>query len=222
MALRSSKHIVTVRTAFFSGLLLLAPLAVTIYAVVFIVSFFGGSFRWLFDLLLPARMQSIPFVWDVAVTLVVFALITLFGFISHYFFGKYLLDFGERVILGIPGVSTVYTSVKQVVSTFSTQNRNLFSKVVIVQYPRPGIWSVGFLTNKTQGEAQAKVGQELWSVFVPTSPNPTSGFVLLLPPDEITELDMSVGDGMKLVISGGAVVPPFKPAETRKHASAKS
>ena len=222
MALRSSKHIVTVRTAFFSGLLLLAPLAVTIYAIVFIVSFFGGSFRWLFDLLLPARMQSIPFVWDVAVTVVVFAFITLFGFISHYFFGKYLLDFGERVILGIPGVSTVYTSVKQVVSTFSTQNRNLFSKVVVVQYPRPGIWSVGFLTNKVQGEAQAKVGQELWSVFVPTSPNPTSGFVLLLPPDEITELDMSVGDGMKLVISGGAVVPPSKGAEPRKHASAKS
>ena len=219
MAIRPSKHIVTVRTAFFSGLLLLAPLAVTVWAFLWIIGIIGGSFRPLFDLVLPTRLQSLPFVWDVAVTIVVFGLITLFGFIPHYLFGKYLLDLGERVILGIPGVSTVYNSVKQVVSTFSTQNRNLFSKVVLVQYPRPGIWSIGFLTSKTQAEAQHRLGRELWSVFVPTSPNPTSGFVLLLPPDEITELDMSVGDGMKLVISGGGVVPPFQPADAKKRST---
>ncbi len=212
---RTSKHIVTVRTAFFSGLLLLAPLGITVWTFKQIVEIFGGSFRPLFDWVLPARLQTIPFVWDVAVTIVMLGLITLFGFISHYFFGKYLVDLGERVIVGIPGVSTVYNSVKQVVATFSTSNRNTFSQVVLVQYPREGIWSVGFLTNKTQAEAQARAGQELWSVFVPTSPNPTSGFVLLLPPEDITPLDMSVGDGMKLVISGGAVVPPFKPVHSK-------
>jgi uncharacterized membrane protein len=209
MDIPSSKHIVTVRTAFFSGLLLLAPLAVTIYGFIWIIGIVGGSFRPLFDLLIPARLQSIPFVWDVAVTVVVCGLITVFGFVSHYLFGKYLLDLGERVILGIPGASTVYSSVKQVVATFGSQNRNLFSKVVLLQYPRPGIWTLGFLTNKTQAEAQARAGRRLWAVFVPTSPNPTSGFVLFLPPEEITELDMTVGDGMKLVISGGAVVPPW-------------
>jgi uncharacterized membrane protein len=77
-----------------------------------------------------------------------------------------------------------------------------------VQYPRVGVWTIGFLTSKTQAEAQARAGLELWSVFVPTSPNPTSGFVLFLPPQEIIEMDMSVGEGMKMVISGGAVVPP--------------
>jgi uncharacterized membrane protein len=210
MPLRTSKHIVTVRTAFFSGLLLLAPLAITVWTFSKIVEIFGGSFRWLFEWVIPTRLQSIPVVWDIAITVVMFGLITLFGFVSHYLFGKYLVDLGERVIVGIPGVSTVYNSVKQVVSTFSTSNRNTFSQVVLVQYPREGIWSVGFLTNKTQAEAQARAGRELWAVFVPTSPNPTSGFVLLLPPEEITPLDMSVGDGMKLVISGGAVVPPFK------------
>ena len=139
----------------------------------------------------------------------VFALITFFGFVSHYFFGKYLLDLGERVILAIPGLNTVYGSVKQVVSTFGSQNRNLFSRVVLVQYPRANSWTLGFLTSKTQAEAQHRAGRELWAVFVPTSPNPTSGFVLFFPPEEITELEMSVGDGMKLVISGGAVVPPW-------------
>lgn len=172
MPLRTSKHIVTVRTAFFSGLLLLAPLAVTIWGFLWIIGIVGGSFRPLFDLILPVRLQTMPFVWDVAVTLVVFALITLFGFISHYLFGKFLLDLGERVIVGIPGVSTVYNSVKQVVATFGSQNRNLFSKVVLVQYPRPGIWTLGFLTSKTQAETQARAGRRLWAVFVPTSPNP--------------------------------------------------
>jgi uncharacterized membrane protein len=222
MPARSTTHIVTVRTAFFSGLLLLAPLAVTIYGFIWIIGIVGGSFRPLFDLVLPTRLQSIPFVWDVAVTVVVCALITLFGFVSHYLFGKYLLDLGERVITGIPGVSTVYSSVKQVVATFGSQNRNLFSRVVLVQYPRAGVWTLGFLTSKTQAEAQARAGKELWAVFVPTSPNPTSGFVLFLPPQEITELDMSVGDGMKMVISGGAVVPSFKPEAGKKHLAAKA
>ena len=223
MAVRpSTKHIVTVRNAFLSGLLLLAPLAITIWAFLKIVEIVGGSFRPLFDTLIPLRLQSIPFVWDVAITLVMFGLITLFGFISHYLFGKYLLDLGERVITGIPGVSTVYGSVKQVVATFSTQNRNLFSRVVLVQYPRVGVWTLGFLTSKTQAEAQARAGRELWAVFVPTSPNPTSGFVLFLPPDEITELDMTVGDGMKMVISGGAVVPPLRTESAPKTAAPKA
>lgn len=222
MAVRSTKHIVTVRTAFVSGLLLLAPLAVTIWGVEWIVEFVGGRFRPLFDTVIPLHLQTIPFVWNVAVTLVVFALITLVGFISHYLFGKYLLDLGERVIVGIPGVSTVYSSVKQVVATFGSQNRNVFSKVVLVQYPRAGSWTLGFLTSKTQAEPQARADRELWAVFVPTSPNPTSGFVLFLPPEEITELDMSVGDGMKMVISGGAVVPPFKAETEKKHPAHKA
>ena len=222
MAIRSAKHIVTVRTAFFSGLFLLAPLAVTILAFTWIIGNVGGIFRPLFDLVLPARLQSIPFIWDVAVTILICALITLFGFISHYLFGKYLLDLGERVITGIPGVSTVYGSVKQVVATFGSQNRNLFSQVVLVQYPREGVWTLGFLTSKTQAEAQQRAGQELWAVFVPTSPNPTSGFVLFFPPGEITPLDMSVGDGMKMVISGGAVVPPHHAGPAKKHPAAKA
>ena len=205
----ASTRFTTLRNAFLTGLLLLAPLVVTVWAFLKIIDIVGGSFRPLFDTLIPHRLQDIPLVWEIAVTLVVFGLITLFGWVSHYFFGKYLLDLGERVILAVPGLNTVYRSVKQVVATFSSQNRNVFSRVVLVQFPRPGVWTLGFLTGKTQAEAQARAGQELWTVFVPTSPNPTGGYVLFVPPSEVHELDMSVGDGMKMVISGGAVVPAW-------------
>ncbi len=214
----SDTRITSFRNAFLTGLLLLAPLVVTIWAFFKIIDIVGGSFRPLFAMLIPARLQDMPLVWDLAATIVVFALITFFGFVSQLFFGRYLLALGERAVLGIPGLSTVYSSVKQVVSTFGSQNRNLFSQVVLVQYPRPGVWTMAFLTGKSQAEVQTRAGRELWSVFVPTSPNPTSGFVLFLPPDEIVELDMSVGDGMKMVISGGAVVPSW-PSVPRAKAS---
>lgn len=207
-----NSRLTALRNAFLTGLLLLAPLVVTIWAFLKIIDIVGGNFRPLFDTLIPHRLQDIPLVWEMAVTVIVFALVTLFGLVSHYFFGKYLLDLGERAILAIPGLNTVYRSVKQLVSTFGSQNRNLFNRVVLVQYPRPGVWTLGFLTSKTQAEAQTRAGCELWAVFVPTSPIPTAGFMLFFSPAEIIELAMSAGDGMKMVISGGAMIPTWPDA----------
>lgn len=206
---RTSTSIATIRTAFFSGLLLLAPLWVTIWAFSKIIDFVGGTFRPLYESYLPLSLQRIPFLWDFLATLAVLGLVTLIGWLSRYVFGKYFLEVGERVIRGIPGVGPVYNTVKQIVETFGTQNRNLFSKVVLVEFPRQGAWTLGFLTNKKPGEAQSHLGSEVWTVFVPTTPNPTSGFLIMFPKDKIKELDMSVGDGMKMIISGGAVIPPW-------------
>ena len=200
-------RVISLRNAFFSGLLLLAPLVVTIWAFTKIIALVGGSFRPFYDQFLPDSLRSIPFLWDVVATFIVMALVTLLGYVSRYFLGKYFLGFGERVIQGIPGVNSVYNTVKQIVETFGGKNRNIFSKVVLVEFPRPGSHAIGFLTNKSQGEPQSRLGTEMWTVFIPTSPNPTSGFLLLLSRSEITELEMSVGDGMKMVISGGAVMP---------------
>jgi uncharacterized membrane protein len=201
----------SLRNAFFSGLLLLAPLVVTVWAFTQIVGIVGGSVRPLYDRFLPEGLRSIPFLWDVLATLLVFVLITILGYVSRYFLGKYLLGVGERFMQTIPGVNSVYNTVKQIVQTFSSQNRNIFSKVVLVEFPRAGSHSIGFLTNKAQGEPQTRTAEEIWTVFIPTSPNPTSGFLLMLPRKDIVELEMSVGDGMKMVISGGAVVPPWPP-----------
>jgi uncharacterized membrane protein len=201
-------HFTLVRNAFLSGLLLLAPLAVTWIVFRAIFEWVGGGFRPLFLPLLPESLAQFTIVWDILATVIVLAMITVLGYLSRYVFGQFFGGLAERFIQSIPGVNTVYNTVKQIVDTFSTQNRNLFSKVVLVQFPRPGVYTIGFLTNRTQGEPQAKIARELWTVFVPTTPNPTSGFLLLLPPEEIIELDISVGEGMKMVISGGTVVPP--------------
>jgi uncharacterized membrane protein len=203
----TQSRFVTFRNAFLSGALLLAPLAVTIWIIKQVIEFFGGTIRPIYEGYLPSSLQRIPFFWDFLGTIVVVLLITAFGFLSNYVFGKYFFSVGERAIQRIPGIGAVYNSVKQIVATFGSQNRNLFSKVVMVEYPRKGVWTLGFLTNKSQGEAQSAIGSDIWTVFVPTTPNPTSGFLLLLPKKDVIELEMSVGEGMKMLISGGAVMP---------------
>lgn len=205
----ASPRLVSVRNAFISGLFLLAPLVVTVWALQTIIDIVGGNVSRLFLRFLPDFLQRIPLVWEILSTLVVIILVTLLGYISRIFLGKFLLGGAERIVQSIPGISGVYNTVKQIVDTFSSQDRNLFNKVVLVQFPRVGCYAIGFLTNRAQGEPQARTTEELWTIFVPTTPNPTSGFLVLLPKREIIELDMSVGDGMKLVISGGTVVPPW-------------
>jgi uncharacterized membrane protein len=213
MSERPPSKIVSVRTAFFSGLLLLAPLVVTIWAFSKIVELVGGTFRPLYEHYLPQSLQRIPFFWDLLATLVVLLAVTLLGYLSNYVFGKYFLKIGESLIQRIPGIGGVYNAVKQVLATFGSQNRTLFSKVVLVEFPREGCWSIGFLTNKQQSEPHIRIGETMWTVFVPTTPNPTSGFLVMLPAEKITELEMSIGDGMKLIISGGTVAPPWPTAK---------
>jgi uncharacterized membrane protein len=205
--------LVALRTAFLSGVLLLAPLVVTVWAFTKIIDVVGGTFRPLYEHLLPESLQNIPLLWDFVGTIAVLLLVTLLGYLSHYLFGKLLLGIVERFLQSIPGIGAVYNSVKQIVTTFGSEQKNLFNKVVLVQFPRAGCWTIGFLTNRAQGEAQSRAGSEMWTVFVPTTPNPTSGFLLILPRGEIVELEMSVGEGMRMIISGGAVVPPWPHAK---------
>lgn len=208
-------RLASLRNAFITGLLLLAPIAVTWLVFSWLVEKVGGGFRDIFFFYVPETLRNHPslgVVWDILSTIIVLIVVTALGYVSRLFLGRYFGGVAERFILGIPGIGTVYSTVKQIVDTFSSQNRNLFSKVVLIEFPRAGVHSIAFLTNKTQGEPQAKTKEEVWTLFVPTTPNPTSGFLIMLPRSEITELEMSVGDGMKMVISGGSVVPPWPPA----------
>lgn len=197
------------RNAFLSGLMLLAPLFVTCWVLMLLFENIGGIFRPMLQSFVPDQFRNYDILWNIFATVLAIVAITLLGYLSRYVLGKYFGGLAERFILTIPGVNSVYNTVKQLVATFGTKNRNLFHKVVLVEFPRKGVHTIGFLTGKTQGEAQARAGKELWPVFVPTTPNPTGGYLLLFPKDEIVELEMSVGDGMKFVISGGAVVPPW-------------
>jgi uncharacterized membrane protein len=212
MADHPDSRLISFRNSFFTGLLLLAPLVVTLWTLRGIIELFGGTFRPLFLYYLPAWLQQRPalnLVWDIIATVIVVLLITGLGYLSRYFFGKYLWSITERAVQSIPGVNAFYNTVKQIVETFSTQKRDLFSKVVMVEFPRKGSWAIGFLTSQARGEAQSKTGADVLTIFIPTAPNPTSGFLLLIPRPEVVELEMSVGEGMKMIISGGAVIPPW-------------
>jgi uncharacterized membrane protein len=204
----SHPTLIRFRNAFISGALLLAPLAVTLWAFSAIIKVVGGTFRPLYGNYIPQSLQRLPFFWDLLATLLVFLLVTALGFLSNYVLGKYFFGVGERLIQRIPGLGSLYNSVRQIVATFGAQKRNLFTKVVMLEFPRKGLWVIGFLTSKAQGEPHVLTGAEHWTVFVPTTPNPTSGFLIIVPRDELIELEMSVGDGMKMIFSGGTVIPP--------------
>jgi uncharacterized membrane protein len=203
------------RRAFFSGVVLLAPLGITFFVFNWLVLKIGGSFKNKVFFFLPREILSDPqmeLFWNITATIIVVCLITLLGFLSRYFVAKYLWSIGERILHNLPVVNTVYTSVKQIIDTFSSENRAVFQKVVIIQFPRKGAYAMGFLTSRSKGEIRNKTEKAMQNVFVPTTPNPTSGFLVMLPEDEVQELDMSVGEGMKFIISGGAVAPDWKPA----------
>jgi uncharacterized membrane protein len=209
----------SLRNAFFSGLLLVAPLVATVWAVLIVISLAGGSIRPLFSPYLPEALGHLPnIVWDVITTVVVLGLITLLGYVSHLFLGQFVGALGERLIQGIPGIGGFYHSVKQFIDTFGAKDRMQFSKVVLVQFPRAGAYTIGFVTNTSRGEPHQHLAKEHWAVFVPTCPSPVNGFFMYLPRTEIIELDMSVGDGMKTVISCGAVLPSWSDAASARTA----
>ena len=131
--------------------------------------------------------------------------VTILGLFSQFLFAKFLISLSERLINKIPFIGMVYRTVKQIVDTFAKQKKTVFQKVVLIEFPRKGTFSVGFVTSQTEGEVAKKTDSDCVNVFVPTTPNPTSGFLMAVEKDSVKYLDMSVGDAMKFIISGGAV-----------------
>jgi uncharacterized membrane protein len=206
----SENRFTSLRNAFLTGLVLVAPLGVTIWAIRAIIGLVGGSITPLFAPYLPEPLQHLPAIfWDVITTVIALALITLLGYVSRLFLGRIIGEAAERLIQNIPGIGGFYNSVKQFIATFGAKDRAQFSKVVLVQFPRPGAWTLGFLTNTARGEPHAHFKADHSAVFVPTCPSPVNGFFMYLPVSEIIELDMPVGDGMKTIISCGAVLPSW-------------
>jgi uncharacterized membrane protein len=137
-------------------------------------------------------------------------LIFIMGFLISNVIGEKLYNFIEKMVKRIPLVTKVYFGIKQIIDAFSIQGKQVFSKVVLIEYPRKGTYVVGFLTGECKGEVQTKTAARLMNVFVPTTPNPTSGMLILVPENDITYLDMTVEEGLKLIVSAGVVVPEDK------------
>lgn len=205
------------RNGFLTGIALLLPLGVTLFFVKVLLDNVGYPLSRLFFWFIDAEMrqsQGFQYLLNFISILFVAVVVTGFGFFSKYFLGRFLMSVAERLITSVPFVNSVYNTVKQVVETISQQKDSVFRKVVLVEFPRQGSYAVGFETSRAKGEVQFKTEQEVVNVFIPTTPNPTSGFLVMVPADAVIQLDMTVGDGMKLIISGGAVVPKYSPAES--------
>lgn len=193
-----------------AGLLVWVPLGVTVMVIKLLVGLMDQSL-----LLLPPhyRPENLFGVYIPGLGVVLTAVVVLLtGMVVANLFGRKLVQLWEALLARIPLVRTIYIGVKQVVETVFSSGDQSFRKVLLVEYPRKGVWTLGFQSGASRGEAQAKIGLEVINVFIPTTPNPTSGFFLMLPRDDVIELDMSVDDGLKMIVSAGMVVPKWTPS----------
>ncbi|TMQ76190.1 Transporter [Candidatus Accumulibacter phosphatis] len=198
-----------IKRYFITGLLIWVPLAITAWVLVLIVGAMDQSLRLLPEAIHPRTVLGfdIPGVGAVLTLLIIF----LTGLLAANFIGQRLVAWWELLLARIPVVNSIYHSVKQVSDTLFSSSGNAFRKALLIEYPRRGSWTIAFLTGQPAGEMLRHLDGEHVSVYIPTTPNPTSGFFLMLPRTEVIELDMSVDTALKYVISMGVVAPPLRP-----------
>lgn len=196
------------KSYFITGLLVLVPLCITIWVLSTLIGLMDQSL-----LLLPVAWRpeaqfgyQIPGIGAILTLVIVFGT----GVIATNFFGKRLIEFWEALLARVPVVKSIYYSVKQVSDTLFSDSGQAFRKALLVQYPRQGSWTIGFLTGQPGGDVANHLQGAYVSVYIPTTPNPTSGFFLMMPAEDVVELDMSVDEALKYIISMGVVAPASK------------
>lgn len=193
-----------------AGLLVVIPLATTIwltYTVAsWVINFLTRIPKQLnpFDGLNPILVYLLNLLVGLAVPL---TCILLIGLMARNIAGRWLLDFGEQLLQAIPLAGQVYKTLKQLLETLLKDTNGKFRRVVLVEYPRRGIWSLGFVTGAISSEIQSQLSRPMLSIFIPTTPNPTTGWYVVVPEDEVVNLTMSIEDAFKVIISGGIVSP---------------
>ncbi|WP_324754837.1 DUF502 domain-containing protein [Roseovarius sp. Pro17] len=203
------------RARFLTGLVVIAPVALTIWLIWTLIGWVDALVLPLIPYdLTPARYIGYNLRGAGLIVFLVFTI--LVGSVARGLIGRTLIRLGESLVNRMPVVRSIYSGVKQIAETIFAQSERSFETACLIQYPRKGIWAIGFISTTAKGEIanRAETGGELMSVFLPTTPNPTSGFLLFLPKEDVIELDMSVEDAAKLVISAGLVYPnQIKPEE---------
>jgi uncharacterized membrane protein len=218
------------RRYFVTGILVLLPLAVTTWLVWRIIGIVEGGVHTIIDNANAFLIRHSSDPTDLTQRflkyrpgygfLLVIAVVFGAGLIATNVFGRRILRFFEGFVTRIPFISKVYLTVQQIRDAFTGREHTLFQSVAVIEYPRSGLYTLCFVTSTAGGEVQHKTKERVTSVFVPTTPNPTSGYLLLVPDDQLTPLSMTVEEAMKMVISGGALIPPYKVEEHRRTESA--
>ena len=197
------------RRYFLAGILVTSPILITAYVTWLIVTFVDTQVAGMlpesldFTTKLPHQIPGIGLIISIIT-------ITFIGAITPGFIGRTLLKAGERILNKMPVVRSIYGAIKQIMETVMSTNSDSFREVVLVEYPRKGIWVIGFVTGETKGEVQSLTKDKVINIFVPTTPNPTSGFLLFIPQKDLVYMSMKVEDAVKMVISGGIVTPIIK------------
>ena len=197
------------RRYFLAGILVTSPILITAYVTWLIVTFVDTQVAGMlpesldFTTKLPHQIPGIGLIISIIT-------ITFIGAITPGFIGRTLLKAGERILNKMPVVRSIYGAIKQIMETVMSTHSDSFREVVLVEYPRKGIWVIGFVTGETKGEVQSLTKDKVINIFVPTTPNPTSGFLLFIPQKDLVYMDMKVEDAVKMVISGGIVTPIIK------------
>jgi len=195
------------RGYFFAGILVTAPIAITIYIALLLIRFVDEQ---VFALIPPVYNPEtyLPFAVPGIGVVLMLVVLTLIGAVAAGYLGKLFLRLSDRLLNRMPVVRGIYGAAKQIVETVVSNKSVAFREVVLIEYPRAGIWTIGFLTGRSIEQVGQIAGEGMINVFVPTTPNPTSGFLLFLPEADVHRLAMSVEEGIKLVISAGIVLPP--------------
>ncbi|TCP60568.1 putative membrane protein [Rhodovulum bhavnagarense] len=196
------------RNNFIAGLVVIAPVGLTIWLIWTVTGWIDGVVLPL----VPSRFQPEQYIGiDIrGLGVIVFLLFTLvIGWTAKGMIGRFFIHWGERVVGQMPVIRSVYNGLKQIAETVFAQSETSFDRACLVQYPRDGIWAIAFISTRAKGEVNRRIprDEQIVSVFLPTTPNPTSGFLLFVPESDVIELDMSVEEAAKLVISAGLVAP---------------
>ena len=210
------------RNSFLTGIVVIAPVGLTVWLIWTVVGWVDG-FVWPF---VPDAYQPGPVINRIlglegedqievnvrGVGVIIFLLFTVIvGWVAKGIIGRSFISWGEGLVARLPVVRSIYNGLKQLAETVFAQSQTSFEKACLVEYPRRGIWAIGFISTTTKGEVRDRShGEDMLSVFVPTTPNPTSGFLLFFPADDVIVLDMTIEDAAKLVISAGLVYPGEK------------
>jgi uncharacterized membrane protein len=208
---RKAGRFAGLRASFLTGIVVIAPIWLTIWLILSVVGWIDG-----FVLpLVPANLRPEQYIGINLRGLGVFIFLVftvIVGWVAKGLIGRSLIRFGEGVVDRMPVVRSIYSGIKQISETVFAQSERSFEKACLIQYPRKGIWAIGFVSTTAKGEVarRAETSGALMSIFVPTTPNPTSGFLLFFPKEDVIELEMTVEDAAKLVISAGLVYPNGK------------
>ncbi|MEP1930002.1 MAG: DUF502 domain-containing protein [Paracoccaceae bacterium] len=208
---RKPRPFAALRASFLTGLIVIAPVGLTIWLILAVVGWIDG-----FVLpLVPSKFRPEQYIGINlrGVGVFIFLIFTVIvGWAAKGIIGRSLIRFGESVVERMPVVRSIYSGIKQISETVFAQSERSFEKACLIQYPRKGIWAIGFVSTTAKGEIarRAETSGELLSIFLPTTPNPTSGFLLFVPTEDVIELDMTVEEAAKLVISAGLVYPNGK------------